>query len=638
MSLKTYFLSFYFVLFAISFGILFAIEDLITKKFIDDFAKTNAKNIIATMSFSLQKRDIIAIEKVVDSFLKEGDFKKIILYDENGNILYENYINEFNVNEPLIKLFPEIKNYLIKLQLENGLKIEVEFSNKLFYRYLKQNVFYYSLAFFIVFIFLVIISFVATKRIKGYLNEILLQIKDAKAYSFLVNETKTKIKEISALIEEENSFVDFTKDLNEKLKDTQKKLFDMMYLDAFTKLYNRRYFMQNIKNYLGSKEFKTGTFVMFSINNQSLAREKLGFKKLGDFLKAMANHLKELASAHGYENTLALRLNDDDFALLVPNKDPEQIRARLEKLFREIKRTFVEIKLTGYAVFISGGVVSYYKHDSVSSLFLRADFALSNAKIEKRNFIYFLEKSVEEKSIFLGKEEWKQLIDNSLKTKDLKLYAQGVFDINKDEEMFYELSLFLEKDNKVYSSSSFLPVLANFNLLIDIDRYQMSALRSLLDTGKVDRCSINLSSQFVVNPLTIGWIKKIFDGFDLDENIVLEIHQYEAKQDYLVYKEFISSLRAYGFRFLIDHIVLDDGDFEYLNELKPEFIKMDAEYLLFRTDTEEKNFQKLQKIIKENRIILISTKVNREKDKKSLQNIGITKMQGNYFGQPKKIE
>ena len=87
---------------------------------------------------------------------------------------------------------------------------------------------------------------------------------------------------------------------------------------------------------------------------------------------------------------------------------------------------------------------------------------------------------------------------------------------------------------------------------------------------------------------------------------------------------YIKLFREFGFDFGINNFIADSGNYEYLKEIKPLFIKSDKQYLL----DNEQNINILKIVLDSLDIKLIATGVNSNDEQNELNKKGINIISG----------
>lgn len=165
----------------------------------------------------------------------------------------------------------------------------------------------------------------------------------------------------------------------------------------------------------------------------------------------------------------------------------------------------------------------------------------------------------------------------------------------------------------------------------------------LLKTALTHLDKIPTSSYLSLNirpsSLCNGSISAALTSFDLDR-IVLEITEQESIRDYdLVLRE-LEPLRHSGLRIAVDDVGSGYACFSHILNLKPDFIKLDAE-LIRGIDTDPEKRMLIESIMhfaKGADYQVIAEGVETDSELTTLRHLEVNKAQGYFIGRPKPIE
>jgi len=155
---------------------------------------------------------------------------------------------------------------------------------------------------------------------------------------------------ITPLIQEHqlNGYILHSKDITIE-RQKQKEIEYISYHDYLTDLYNRRYFVYSYHRFISQRSFPLG-IMMIDINGLKIINDAYGHSQ-GDMTIRLVSKL--FMKVFDLEDVVA-RIGGDEFAILSPNKNSEQMQSYKEKiieLVKEINIGNIEISLAiGYEV------------------------------------------------------------------------------------------------------------------------------------------------------------------------------------------------------------------------------------------------------------------------------------------------
>jgi len=347
--------------------------------------------------------------------------------------------------------------------------------------------------------------------------------------------------------------------------------------DSLTKLGNRIRLLEDVENI---KKDKLTLFV-FDVVKFSQINGFFGHKKGDEFLKQFALEIESFSKSLKF-TTSSYRLRGNTFALLVhfeklQSKElVEDINNALFKLFENIKikvndiHTSVEIR-----VGIASKCIKKDEKFICASLLNNAETALSEAKKDSLSYLYFNDiKDINEryKENINWANKLRDIFDNKSDAK-LKAYFQPIYNIKSKKIEKFEALVRIEDGDKVISPFKFLDVAKQINFLTKITKEVFSQSLHTFKNKNFE-FSLNITTQDLKNEKHMNWLCYEIEkaGFKTS-SIVLEILEDEDMYEYI---DTISTLKAKGFKLAIDDFGTGYSNFQKLQQLNVDYIKIDG--------------------------------------------------------------
>ncbi len=158
---------------------------------------------------------------------------------------------------------------------------------------------------------------------------------------------------------------------------------------------------------------------------------------------------------------------------------------------------------------IGGSVGNYTEHDTLKSLFSRADNSVTQAKLREN---FFIDVTTEGKnSLILGREEWRNELLLSMEESRILLAFQSVIYLHDGvndvlhEEIFLRL---LDQEGTIHSAGYFVPIATSLGLVDMLDRTMITQVLKHFNDGKsITPVAVNLSADFIKKYANIEWLK-----------------------------------------------------------------------------------------------------------------------------------
>ncbi len=411
------------------------------------------------------------------------------------------------------------------------------------------------------------------------------------------------------------------KSLNKKVKkETEKNLF-LIYNDQLTKCWTKEKFLAD-KIFYKEKEL-----VMLNIRNFSQINATYGFKIGDEILRLSVLRLQIILKRKIY------RIDSDEFVFISQKtiNDIRHIKHHFNDDPLHITKDDINIR-----IFFSFSAAHGSERDSLRKLTI----AIKQAKRKPyKEFVYYKKQNIN--NDFLKFNSY--LYDAIFSQQEAKIipYFQGIFDNKTKKIVKYESLARLEVNGKIYSPYYFIDIAKNSGFLVEITKIMIDkSFAHLSRYPKNITISINITEDDLYNKKLKEYLLERLDFYHLSAGqIVLEI--LEGISAGGTYDNIIQlkELKKAGFKLAIDDFGVEYSNFERINELDIDFIKIDGKYIK-NIDTNQKSY-KIVKAISEfassMNIDIIAEFVENEKIQKIVSQIGIEFSQGYYFSVPAQI-
>ncbi len=615
-------------------------------EFVQNQLYTDAKNTSHSLGLSLSKvadpDDTSTMDTMINAIFDSGYYELISLKDVDGKILYERKTDVVVSDVPswFIGAVP-VQSSTASSDIMMGwsrfgtLEVRGHAGNayRQLYSTLIELVKTFLILGVIVFAFLYLLLSLSLKSLKRIGDQAKGIIKNQFIFEDKIPFT-TEFRSVTVAM---NAMVGKVKDIFEREDETLKRYHELLYKDAETKLYNRRYLVAKLPDYLQTDTlFSAGVYALFSFDELDRLKKELGYESYRSLLSTFSYSLNDEFSSDPY--TLIARLNESDFFVVIPSKESSEIITRFEKVMTLLHQEIIRENESVEEYLVVGcSVGNYTENDTLKSLFSRADYSVTQAKL-RQNFS--IDVNVEGKdSLVLGREEWRNELLLSLEESRMLLAFQSVVNVHDGktdvlhEEIFLRL---LDKEGTIHSAGYFIPIATSLGLIDMLDRYMITqVLKYLKEQNQTTSMAVNLSGDFVKKYANIEWLKIQLALFSRTNRTQLwfEVSNSIALSELEAVQSLCKTVKHLGHRFGIDHFVLPESGALYLQAIDPDYVKSNAGYLQdMMLDSETGNTREsLNNLVKSLGISIVAIMIENSEQMEALKNLGITRFQGSFI-------
>ncbi|MFC2491461.1 MAG: LapD/MoxY N-terminal periplasmic domain-containing protein, partial [Campylobacter curvus] len=354
--------------------------------YINDQLGENARHTANSLGLALKPiidpDDMSMAETMINSMFDSGRYQLIKLEDVDGKILIESSqpTQAMGVPEWFFK-FAKFEAPIAQSEIMTGWTkfgtLYVQGSTALAYNELYsniKNIFEFLLAMIAVSL---VVSYFGLKAIFKPLLKVQNQAEAILDNKFLIQEKIPFTTDLRQMVLAMNSMVKKVEDIFEREAATLNKYQELLYKDGMSGAYNRRFFQTKFSEYLASEEYSRGAIVLISFKELVNLKKILGFEKWQSFIIKIAQILKSCVDESKF-NAVIARLNDNDFALLIPSVGSQSVTGLTEKIMDEMKKTYLHFAINENEYPANAAIVDYEPKSQIGNLLTTADVTLAN--------------------------------------------------------------------------------------------------------------------------------------------------------------------------------------------------------------------------------------------------------------------
>ncbi|MGI2065528.1 EAL domain-containing protein [Shewanella sp. MF08487] len=363
-----------------------------------------------------------------------------------------------------------------------------------------------------------------------------------------------------------------------QFSQTQSKLRKMATRDPLTGLPNRTLLLETIAVTIQRSRLQKRSFALMFIDLDRFKNinDSLGHTLGDQFLARIARILERFV---GDKGTVS-RLGGDEFVILAyAVHTPDQAADFVGKLLMQIN---VPIQLNEHAIHPAASIgISIYPEDgsSAEDLIRHADIAMYSAKAAGSNQWAFFKQDMTERAAVRLRTE--ASLHDGLKNNEFLLYFQPKLDLQTGKVVSCEALIRWQKDGRLISPISFIPVAEETGIIIPIGRWVIEQSCKVLREWQKKYnyaipIAINVASQQFADASLVPDIKQMALRYQIQPELLeIEITETSLMNDIELAIVKLEQLKSAGFGIAIDDFGTGYSSLSYLRHLPITTMKID---------------------------------------------------------------
>ena len=432
-------------------------------------------------------------------------------------------------------------------------------------------------------------------------------------------------------------------------KPSEFENYNNVYQDALTGVYNRKYFLEKLKNDVDMAAKRPDyVFAVALLDIDSFGAINASYSiKIGDnVLRTIADRLKSIDRP----DDCVARIGPDVFAIILHNIQSRDPNDDLIPLVRNIhNKVKAPIPLDGKDLYISVSmsIVINQDVDCVEDILANANASLRDMKKGiNHGGIQFFSGGIREKAMKLYKLEFE--IRRAIQAQEFVLMYQPIVDIRAGNKIvgFEALVRWNQSERGIISPAEFIPIAEETGLIVPMGalilRMACKQTKQWVDMGFKDiQVAVNFSAKQFSMDSMVEDVRRVLTETNLNpRNLKLEITEYTAMSEADKTIEIMRALSNMGIQISIDDFGTGYSSLSYLKRYPVHTLKMDKYFVDHVADNEEDaSFARMViGIARSLNLDLIAEGVETKEQLDFLYREGCRLIQGFYFSKPLNTE
>ncbi len=362
------------------------------------------------------------------------------------------------------------------------------------------------------------------------------------------------------------------------------------------------------------------------------------FSTISDFYGTLAGdtlviQFAEILKSFVKKGFILYRLHDDSFAILNHTLSRTEFRNEIESIRTKVHTQTIDAKVNQMNLTLTCGIA----HGDNEEILNNARTAHNYAKNTNQFIVtYSKELQIEEK--FQEKVFWSKKISMAIKEDRIVVHYQPVYNnVTKQIEKHEVLVRAVDQDQSLIYPNKFLNIAKTSKQYLDITRIViLKSFEEFKDTPH--GFSINLTLEDILDEQLQGFLFTNIRKYNIGHKLTIEIVESEQISEYTPINNFIRKLKELGGKIAIDDFGSGYSNFEYLLEIKADYVKIDGTIVskLLENDYSSEIVKSIVSFCQKMGIQTIAEFVSSEELLEKVTELGVDYSQGFHTGRPDK--
>ncbi|WP_238383590.1 putative bifunctional diguanylate cyclase/phosphodiesterase [Colwellia psychrerythraea] len=423
--------------------------------------------------------------------------------------------------------------------------------------------------------------------------------------------------------------------MEEKVEQRTRKIYELSNLDSLTGLYNRTAFLKHLKTALASSN-KPFALLFIDLDGFKKINDSIGHQAGDQILKKSAERLKQWS----FDTKLLCRWGGDEFLMVLADTD-EVSAVGVSKQLIEVLSAPHNTEHSVLSVGATIGIALYPEHAKTEDRLIQsADMAMYYQKKQARSTVGVFSKQMDK--LYSYELRLKNELTQSIEKEQLRLVFQPIISSKNDEVVAFEALLRWQLDEENIPPDDFISIAEQYGLIHKIGAWVLrnACLQaSQWSSEQPLSVCVNVSVIQLQDENFIAIVDDALSNSTLPGDLLhIEITESVFAADTSIISNQIKRLQARKIKVSIDDFGTGYSSLSVIQDLAINMVKIDRSFVNKMNTNGHAIISAVMHIASSLDFLVIAEGVETEAQARELQKLGVHFLQGYHYSKPIEIE
>lgn len=423
--------------------------------------------------------------------------------------------------------------------------------------------------------------------------------------------------------------------MEEKVEQRTKKIYELSNLDSLTGLYNRTAFISHLETALASSA-KPFALLFIDLDGFKKINDSIGHQAGDQILKQSADRLK----IWSLDTKLLCRWGGDEFLMVLADtneNDAVDISEQLIEMLSEPHHTENSVLSVGATI----GIALYPKHAQTEDRLIQsADMAMYYQKKQTRSTVGVFTEQMDQ--LYSYELRLKNSLTKAIEKQQLRLVFQPIVSSKNSQVIAFEALLRWQLDDENIPPDAFICIAEQYGLIHEIGAWVLKDACLKASQWPIEQAlpvCVNVSVIQLQDEHFIAIIDDALSGSSLSgERLHIEITESVFAADTGIIANRIKQLQSRKIKVSIDDFGTGYSSLSVIQDLAINMVKIDRSFVNKLNSNGHAIISAVMHIASSLNFLVIAEGVETEEQAQELQKLGVHYLQGYYYSKPLEVE